>query len=176
MSFVRSEVARELGRWREMIGALLGVAFGLWLAALGGPAMLVIGGAVALAFLALALIAWRRTRFRLEVSAPGVVEVDEGRISYMGPAMGGTVALNDLVEIEVMEVAGSRRCWRIRQGDGQMLLIPLASAGADRLYDHFATLPGADPRRLMFALDGELSRPRTVWRRSGDVPAALPGR
>lgn len=165
MSFIRPEIAATLRRWREVLACLAAFLFGLWLASLGGALMLTLGVIVGGASLALAVLAWRRLRFRLDVSAPGVVEIDEGQISYMGPIMGGSVSLAELVEIDVIDVAGSRRCWRLHQQDGQALLVPLAAAGADRLYDHFASLPGADVQSLASALGGEAATGRRIWRR-----------
>lgn len=167
MSFIRPEVARALSRGREVIAGIVVALVGLWLATRGGVVLLALGGVVVAAALALTLIAWRRMRFRLEVDAPGVVEIDEGRISYLGPIMGGSVSLAELSQIEVLLVAGRRRCWRLSQADGQALLVPMAAAGADRLYDHFAALPGADGRALVAALEGGDGRARTVWRRPG---------
>ncbi|MFV0360244.1 hypothetical protein [Tropicimonas sp.] len=164
MSFLRPEVVRLLRRWREVLAALAAAAFGAWLASRGGPLMAALGGAVVAASLALAVIAWRRQRFRLDVTAPGVVHVDEGRVTYLGPVMGGSLSLAELAEIEVIDVAGGRRCWRLMQSDGQTLLVPLASAGADGLYDQFAALPGMDARRLLSALDGPADRARLIWR------------
>ncbi|WP_116132487.1 hypothetical protein [Tropicimonas sp. IMCC34043] len=165
MSLVRPEIAAALSRGREVITGMAVALFGLWLATRGGAVFLMLGAAVGLAALGLTLIAWRRMRFRLEIDAPGVVEIDEGRISYLGPIMGGSVNLSELTEIEVLLVAGRRRCWRISQSDGQALLVPLAAAGADRLYDLFAALPGADARMLLSALQGNDARARTIWRR-----------
>lgn len=173
MSFIRPEVARAIGRWREVLAALAVALAGLWLAGLGGPAMLVLGGIVTLAALALAVLAWRRARFRLEVDAPGVVKVDEGRIFYMGPVTGGAVDLSELVELSVLDVAGGRRCWMLRQADGHTLLVPLAAAGAETLYDQFAVLPGIENAALMSALDGEATQARRIWRRSGPVQELL---
>ena len=62
--------------------------------------MLIPAGAALVALAAgLALTAWRRLRFAQGGEAPGVVEVDEGQIGYLGPGIGGFVALLDLVEI-----------------------------------------------------------------------------
>ncbi|SFC93132.1 hypothetical protein [Tropicimonas isoalkanivorans] len=167
MSFIRPELARTFLRWREVLAGLAASVAGLWLAGLGGPAMLVLGGLVTAASLALSVLAWRRMRFRVEVEAPGVVEIDEGRISYFGPLMGGAVDLSELVEIEVIDVAGRRRCWRLRQADAQTLLVPMAAAGAERLYDHFAILPGMDSSALLGALSGNATTARRIWARRG---------
>ncbi len=166
MSFIRPDVARALARRREALVALGVALFGLWLAQLGGPIMLVLGGLVTATGLLMAVFAWRRQRFRLEIDAPGVVSVDEGRITYLGPITGGAVALRELVEVEVIDLPGPRRCWRLRQADNQMLLVPLAAAGAEALYDHFAALPGMETRALMSALEGEAHPARQIWQRS----------
>jgi len=110
------------------------------------------------------------------VAAPGVVEVDEGQIAYLGPAFGGFVALPDLVEIRLVTMRG-RRLWRLRQTDGQVLLIPVDATGAERLFDAFASLPGMDMAALVAALSpgtaaapgGLIAGPdmRVLWRRPG---------
>lgn len=175
MSFLRPEAKRTLSRWSEVLAALAAGLFGLWVARLGGVVMLGLGLLILAASAGLALIAWRRLRFRMEIAAPGVVSVDEGRIGYMGPVMGGSVDLAELVQIEVLDVGGTRRCWRLRQADGQTLLVPLAAAGADALYDHFAALPGMETRALMAALEGEAVVARRIWHRR-IAPEILPPR
>ena len=74
--------------------------------------------------------------------APGVVEVDEGQISYLGPAFGGSISVPELVELRLL-TAGGRRMWRLKQADGQALLIPVEAVGADRLFDGQGT--GTEP-------------------------------
>ncbi len=176
MSFVRPEAARWLSRWNEVLTGLAVAAFGLWLMSLGGVLMLALGGIVLAVSLGMTLLSWRRMRFRMEIDAPGVVSIDEGRISYAGPLMGGGVDLSELVEIEVLDVAGDRRCWRLRQVDRQTLLVPLAAAGADGLYDLFATLPGMDTRALMTALEGDATTARVIWKRTIAPEVILPPR
>lgn len=175
MGFVRPEIARAVSRKGEVLACAAAAGFGLWLSGRGGSVMLVLGGGIAAISTLMALFAWRRMRFRMEVDAPGVVSVDEGRIAYMGPITGGNVDLRELVEIEVIDVAGSRRCWRLRQADGQMLLVPMAAAGAAALYDHFAALPGMETRALMSALEGEAIPARRIWRRDPKPEILPPG-
>lgn len=149
---IRPELAARILRWREPLAALALAGFGLWLMALGGLVLRPLG----LMLLCLAggwgLTAMRRLRFARSVEAPGLVEVDEGQVGYLGPTFGGYVALADLVEIRMIELYGKRH-WRLRQADGQALLIPVAASGAEALFDAFATLPGADMARLAAALD-----------------------
>jgi hypothetical protein len=105
----------------------------------------------------LGVLAWRRKRFAQTGEAPGVVEFDEGQVSYFGPNSGGAVALRELVELRLLMVGG-QRVWRLKQQDGQALLIPVAALGAERLFDAFASLPGMDTAALVAAVD----RPTTV--------------
>ncbi len=155
---IRPEVQAKLLRWREVIVAGLIAAFGLLL--IGRGWLLTPIGALALALgAALALNGWRRLRFAGDGDAPGVVSVDEGQISYLAPEGGGFVAASELVELRLLDVGGVHM-WRMRQSDGQALLIPVNAAGADALFDVFAALPGMDVSRLSNA------RPDTVvWGR-----------
>ncbi len=166
---IRPEVRATLRRWREVIAAGLVAALGLWLVMLGGYLLVPLGGVVVLLAAGLALIALRRIRFLRGVAAPGVVEVDEGQIGYFGPTFGGFVALADLAELRLAEFHGART-WRLKTQDGQVLLIPVDAAGAERLYDAFAALPGIDMARITAALDHEQAT-LPLWRR---VPTPLP--
>lgn len=178
MPAIRPEVQQVLQRWRAVIaGGAVAVA-GLWLGLRGGPLFAVVGVVVTLAGLALALDAFRRLRFAQAVAAPGMVEVNEGQVGYMGPAFGGYVALPDLVEVRLLTMRG-RRLWRLKQADGQALLIPVDAAGAETLFDAFASLPGMDTAALVAALApggaGTADSTalalgpdtRLVWRRAG---------
>ena len=152
MILIRPEVLVGLRRAREGLAALLVVGLGLWLAWLGGYLLLPVGLAVAAFGVAWALQALRRLRFGQSGHAPGVVEVDEGQVAYLGPGAGGFISLPDLVELRLITLGG-RRMWRLKQADGQALLIPVDAAGAERLFDAFASLPGMDSGALVAALD-----------------------
>lgn len=161
---IRSEVRAVLHRWREVIAAGAVAAAGLWLLSLGGYVLIPAGAAVTALAAGWAMIALRRIRFLRGVGAPGVVEVDEGQVGYFGPTFGGFVALADLAELRLAEFHGAR-AWRLKTHDGQVLLIPVDAAGAERLYDAFAALPGIDMARVTAALDhGQATLP--LWRRA----------
>jgi hypothetical protein len=80
------------------------------------------------------------------------------------------------VELRLVTLRG-RRLWRLKQGDGQVLLVPVDAAGAEALFDVFAALPGLDMRALLAALSPEGAGGGTalvageamqvIWRRSG---------
>lgn len=175
---IRPQVKAALWRWREVIAAAVIGGVGLWFIRLGGLILIPAGAGILVLATALGLNAWRRMRFGQGIGAPGVVEVDEGQISYMGPEIGGFVSLPELVEIKLITLRG-RRMWRLKQADGQAILVPVDAAGADRLFDAFASLPGLDTADLVAVLgpdamgDGQLPAPdglagmRMVWRRPG---------
>ena len=152
------------------------VGLGLWFVALGGYLLVPLGGLVAFGGASFGVLAWRRLRFAGRADAPGVVQVDEGQVGYMGPAVGGFVSLSELAELRLISIRG-RRLWRLKQGDGQAILIPVDAAGAEALFDAFCALPGlssADLVAAMAPVAGADSRAvmaggenRVVWRRQG---------
>jgi hypothetical protein len=163
MSFIRAEILETAHRWREVIGGALVATLGAWTATRGGYLLTPLG----LALLALgggwALTAFRRIRFQQDGEAPGIVRVTEAQIAYYGPRVGGFVGLPELSEIRLLTLRG-RRIWKLKQGDGQLLHIPVESDGAETLFDAFATLPGIDMAALVAALgtDGTPSDSRVI--------------
>lgn len=173
-ALIRPEVGVALRRWREVIAAGGVAVAGLWLMWLGGWVLTPLGvGLMALAF-GLVVLALRRLRFWHGVAAPGVVEVVEGQISYFGPEAGGFVALPEVIELRLVVVHG-RMHWRLKQGDGQALLIPVAAAGAAQLFDAFASLPGLDSQALVAALDGGAAAARGRALAAGGHDASVIG-
>ncbi|MDQ1848857.1 hypothetical protein Q9299_11215 [Gemmobacter fulvus] len=149
---IRPEALAALARWREAMVAAGVALVGLWLMALGGWLLIPLGAALLALAAALAVIALRRLRFVQRAAAPGVVDLDEGQISYFGPVSGGFVSLRELVELRLL-ARGGQRFWRLKQADGQALLVPVDAAGANGLFDAFAALPGMDMQGLLQALD-----------------------
>ena len=173
---IREEAREAIWRGREVFVGLCVVGLGGWLMALGGYVLVPFGALVALGGASFGVLAWRRLRFAKGGDAPGVVQVDEGQVSYMGPAVGGFVSLSDLVELRLIGMRG-RRLWRLKQGDGQAILIPIDAHGAEALFDAFCALPGLSSADLLAALEpvaGTGGRAlaaggenRIVWRRKG---------
>ena len=107
-----------------------------------------------------------------------MVEVDEAQISYMGPTTGGFVSLSELVELRLLTLRG-RRLWRLKQADGQALLVPVDAAGSAALFDAFGNLPGMDTSALVRALEpvsrasgaalvnADQPEMQVIWRRRG---------
>jgi hypothetical protein len=150
---IRPELQAKFWAAREVIIAGLVALLGLWFALRGGIIPLLLGGTLALVAGWFALLAIRRLRFGQDIAAPGIVEVDEAQISYFGPDGGGFVSVRELSELRLSHAAG-RRFWRLKQADGQALLIPVDAQGTASLFDTFAALPGMDSQALIAALDG----------------------
>jgi len=148
---IRPEALAALRRWREVILAACLALLGLWLATRSGPIPLSAGLALLALSAAWALSGWRRMRFAQDIAAPGFVEVIEGEVRYFGPSFGGAVSLSNLTELRLMTLHG-RRLWRLKQRDGQALLIPVDAAGAEALFDGFTALPGLDMTAVLAAL------------------------
>jgi hypothetical protein len=151
LAVIRPELRTAIWKAREAIFAAAILLFGLWCMWLGGWVLIPLGIAVAALGAALGVLALRRMRFGQGVHAPGVVEVDEAQISYFGPDGGGFLSVPDLVELRLTWIAG-KRFWRLKQFDGQAMLLPVDAAGAERLFDVFASLPGMDTQALVSAV------------------------
>ncbi len=171
MNFLRPEAVATLHRFREVIAAAVLVLAGAWFAGQRGFLMGALGMALIGAGLGLGWIAWRRLRFARPVTAPGIVEVLEGQVSYMGPQDGGWVALSELDRVMLIGPVEARH-WRLIQADGQSVDLPTRAAGAERLFDVFAGLPGFDMAGALAALDSRQPVDRVLWSRR--KPTALP--
>ncbi|MFC3166868.1 MULTISPECIES: hypothetical protein [Paracoccus] len=167
---IRPDLRAWAARRSEVLVATAILLAGLWLALRGGWFFAALGGLVLLVGLSLLIGAIRRLPFRRQVTAPGLVEVDEGAIRYYGAAvLGGEIALRDLAEIRLLRLKG-RGHWRLRSTGGEALLVPVDAAGADLLAHAFTALPGLDMGAVSAALAHLADRPdavRTVWRRPG---------
>ena len=175
---IRPEALATLTRWRDIFAAAGLAAMGLWVFWLGGPILGTIGLALIALAVGLGVSGWRRMRFVQGVTAPGLVEVIEGEVRYFGPNTGGAVSLVDLTELRLITMRG-RRLWRLKQADGQALLIPVDAAGAEALFDGFTTLPGLDMAAVLAALETRTGPGSTdliaanqpdmvvIWRRKG---------
>ena len=172
MSIVRSEAAELVKRWAETVlsGAVLGIM--LWV----GGSMVWAGGIMGVVVLAVAVGAgfWFRTAFaRARLGAaplgPGIVMIDERRITYMGPETGGVVAIDSIEGIEIASISGgvheAGASWVLRHAEGPPLVVPAGAEGADLLPEAFAALPGFSYDRVVAAMGGASGDRAIVWRR-----------
>ncbi|MEM7744303.1 MAG: hypothetical protein AAF409_11410 [Pseudomonadota bacterium] len=172
MSFLRPEAVAAVRRWALPLGlAAVGLAMaviwlprllgGNWLALVPlGIAALVLMTAAALAQSALAGL-WAR------FGGPGLVTIEEGRISYFGPTGGAILALDglDLVQIVVGGDVPGGRAWRLADAFGQHAVIPAGANGAAKLLDSLGTLPGFEVVHAIAAMQRARPGSEDIWRR-----------
>lgn len=165
MSFIRPEAAAAIWRWREVLIGTVVAALGVsWVLGPGGllgglGAVLIIGG------VALMVIGTQRARFRAGFGGVGVVQVDEGQVSYFGPLNGGSVAMSDLSRLS-LDPRMKPKHWVLEQPGQPPLLIPFNATGVDALFDVFATLPGLKTERMLSVLGDEGTRPIVIWQKA----------
>lgn len=165
---IRPAARAMLRRWAEVILAAALALLGLWLAAKGGYVLLPIGAGIALLAAGYAVAAYRRMRFAQDPHAAGFVEVTEGQIAYFSDDTGGFISLPELTELRLITLS-NRRFWRLKQRDGQALLIPVDAAENAALFDAFASLPQMNSAALLAALAAKpyaANATVTLWRRA----------
>ncbi|MEQ6248913.1 hypothetical protein ABMC89_08480 [Sulfitobacter sp. HNIBRBA3233] len=168
--FFRPEAKAALWRWREVLVAGALVCLGLWW--LLGPGGLLAVPAVALVGIgaALAWIGVQRARFRGNGEGAGVVSVDEGQVSYLGPLTGGVVALRDLERISLVRTARPPH-WQLDAPGQEPVMIPVNAANADALFDAYASLPQFHTERMLSELRGGTAQAVVIWERTPLRPA-----
>lgn len=167
--FFRPEAKAALARWREVLVAAVIVALGLWIAARPGGMIVTGFGYVLIGLGAVAMVpAVRRARFFTGGDGPGVVQIDEGRILFMGPETGGAMALDDLSVLSMRCDRDGKSAWVLADAT-QLLVIPVDASGADALFDAFAALPGLNVDRLIAAVQSRTHGSQRLWVRNAPV-------
>ena len=174
MSFFRPEAVAVLRTWGvpllfTVLGGVLiyrgielsgrGAWFGPLMIALGAFCCLVLIGA-----LERAVAAWRGRR-----DGPGIVTVQEGRISYFGPWGGGILALDALTAVEIRTTdqgpAADDLFWQLSDSIGQKIEIPGSAKGAEALLDILGTLNGFDHIAVIRAMGSTDNAHFVLWHR-----------
>lgn len=162
-----SRPAAILSRWAETaIAALLlalALRYGVGGVRLGGWTGWVLIALAAPIGLWLRLAALKAMSARADLG-PGVANVDERRVTYMGPETGGALSLDALRAVDVE--SGAAPTWILRQDGGPTLRIPAAADGADRLPEALAALPGFSEPKALRALGAAGHALHPVWRRA----------
>lgn len=170
MSFIRPEAAAALMRWREVLIGSAVAGLGLMWALGPGGLLGWIGWALVIAGAALGVTGLRRMKFRQDGQGPGIVQIDEGKITYFGPLDGGAVATSELQRL-ILDPTAHPACWVLEQHGVSPLHIPVNAAGSDALFDAFGALPGLDTGRLVGHLGQKNPMPVVVWERETARPA-----
>ncbi|RKF12986.1 hypothetical protein D6850_15905 [Roseovarius spongiae] len=172
MSFVRPEAARAILRWRAVILSALVVLGGLWWAWASVGPIAWIGWVIAALGVGGILSALQRMRFHSGREGPGVVQVDEGAIAYFGPLTGGVVARSEITAL-ALDRGMKPPHWVLSQPGQPDLMIPLTAAGADALFDSFASLPGIRTERMLTEMRRGGRDRVAIWQRAPSRQHAL---
>ena len=183
MSFIRPEITRAALRWMETaIYAGVTVIILWWLTGAAVDIYWRVGLMLGVGFAGfwLTRAAYHSARAATDRDGPGMVLIDERRITYLGPETGGFASINALETIEVWAADPPfyqyACCWILRHEDSdQGLIIPTNAEGAKGLVDAFSALPGFEADRAIAALGAEEGSVATVWRRSEPPGLAIPG-
>lgn len=164
MSFVRPEARAAIWRMREVLAGLVLLLLALWCGLNAGGVLWLFALAFGLGGVSLVWIGLQRLRFRGEVGGVGVVQVDEGEITYFGPLSGGSVSVLELRRL-ILDRSGMPGHWRLEQAGQAPLMIPLDATGTDLLFDAFSALPGLNTKRMLTALEAEGTDSVVIWER-----------
>ncbi|WP_170426936.1 hypothetical protein [Ruegeria arenilitoris] len=172
MSFIRPEAKLTLWRWREVL--IAGAVLLVGLSWISGPGGLLgwLGWVLIAASAALAVIGVQRARFRTGAGGPGLVTIDEGQITYLGPLTGGIVATREIERL-ALDPTSSPAHWVLDQPGQPTLHIPVNAEGAEALFDVFSALPGLKTEQMLSELNGGGAHPVVIWERTPSRPAHL---
>jgi hypothetical protein len=165
MSFIRPEMRSGLWRWRESLAGFAVAAVGLYFALTGLGLLQMLGFSMVVAGAVLMFAGFQRARFRIGSGGPGVVQVDEGQVTYFGPFDGGSVAIRQLSLVELDPRAQPTSAWVLTEAGQPPLQIPTTAEGAEALFDVFASLDGIRTERMLAELQSSPQKRVVIWQR-----------
>lgn len=169
IQFIRPELRRALWHWREVIVTLAITAlFGWWAFGSFGvmfwialTAMLIAAG--------FTFAAIQRARFAQDGDGVGVVEVDEGVVSYLTAHMGAQVEIAALTSVMLvpqgMGTAKGKATWLLGAPGQMPLHIPLNAHGVDQLFDVFVGLEGIETEKMLRQIKQMPDQPVVIWKK-----------
>jgi hypothetical protein len=164
--FIRPELRAAMWRWRDVIFAAGIATVGLWWLIGSSGVIRGLGGVLVLLGIGLALAGTQRARFGRGTGGPGIVHVDERRLTYFGPLTGGVIDMGDLVRLELEPKALPAPHWVLTGPGGQSVAIPVNAEGADALFDVFAALPGIQTEKMLDVLERTPQARVVIWSRA----------
>lgn len=166
---IRPEVAVWIARWREVGFGLLILGLGFYWAYNAVGIMLYISFVLVVVGGGIVWVGARRARFPAAGGGPGVVEVDERRITYFGPDGGDAVSIDALTRVEVITTDGGPMAtdlfWIFHTEDGAILQVPGDAEGVGALFDALAALPGVDYAAATMAAGSTEAAIFPIWER-----------
>lgn len=170
--FIRPEILAAARRWREVIAGGVVLVLGIWWMFNAQGVLSYLAPLVVLAGFGLGYVGVQRARFRSSGDAAGIVQVDEGQITYFGPETGGAVAIADLERL-TLDRSGRIRVWHLDQPGQPHLSIPVDAQGADALFDAFGKLPGLQTERMLKEMHMPQLGAVVIWEKRPSRPAGL---
>lgn len=168
MDFIRPELRSRIWRYRDALIGVVVSAFGLGWAISSIGFMSILGTSVTIAGALLVFAGIQRARFRLDQDGAGVVSIDEGQVTYFGPHAGGTVHVDELIQVDLAPPgkAQNEGAWLLLSNDTESLTIPVNATGADKLFDVFAKLNGIKTSYMLDRLAERSDEQVVIWRNS----------
>ena len=166
MSFIRPEAAQWLHRWRETLAGAAAASLGVYWTVTDNGALTIIGTVLTIGGALLVFAGVQRARFRRGAGGAGMVQVDEGQLTYFGPVEGGSAAVSDVMRLDLDPKHGSAGSWIVFHRGGDPLTIPVNATGAEALFDVFASLPGIETGDLLAKLNAEPGQQVVIWERA----------
>lgn len=163
--FFRPEVQAFFWRWREVLLAGVVLALGIWWALTGVGINQWLGYIFCAIGIGWGIAGAQRARFAQDGDGPGVVQLRERRLAYFGPLDGGVMDIADLAKLEIDPTSHPAPSWVLTSIEAQQLSIPINAAGADALFDVFATLPDIKTGTVLDVLSHTPDARVTVWSR-----------
>ncbi|MGI9391614.1 MAG: hypothetical protein ACR2O1_16275 [Boseongicola sp.] len=170
MNFIRPEAAAALSRWREVLAGLVVALIGVWLITNKFGALYLIGWGLTVGGISMVIAGIRQARFPAGSGGPGIIELDERKLTYFSPDTGGSISLDDLMRIAIRTTdAGpfaSDMFWEWTDITGQTLAVPSDAEGSEQIFDALSSLDSVDYDAIMKA-SGEVTQNYfVVWQRS----------
>ncbi|MBU2867725.1 hypothetical protein [Pacificibacter marinus] len=162
---IRPEVREQIWGLREVIAALGLMVLSLWWAMSSFGFMRWLGFGVALICIFLAFAAFQRARFASRGQGVGVVEIDEGIISYLTAYTGGQVEIEMLTSVILIPADKGIAHWQLEASGQIPLTIPLNAVDAEKLFDVFVSLDGIETERMLRQIKETPKSPVVIWRK-----------
>ncbi len=165
-SFMRPEARATLWRWREALAGLALTAVGLWWVLGSFGIVRALGVVLTIGAVILTIAGLQRGRFRQTGDGPGIVQVAERRLAYLGPLTGGQMDIADLTRLELDPMGYPAAHWVLTGLGGQRLEIPVNAENAEALFDLFASLKGIKTQAMLDVLERTPNVRVTIWEKS----------
>jgi len=164
MEFIRPEIRQFIWRYSDALVGVVVSIFGVGWALSSVGFMVTLGYAVSIAGALLIFAGIQRGRFKADPNGAGVVSIDEGQVTYFGPFDGGSVHVDDLMQVDIDHSEQGEGAWLLLADGAEPLRIPMNAIGADALFDVFNSLDGMRTSQLLSEVERGAGGHVIVWR------------